>query len=71
MSDQYEVQEFTLIDGWINNWSGDEGPLTFDSPEEAQAELDSFFEEISEAVSLGHMDEEYDPNNFRIVKISS
>jgi len=43
---KYEVQHYTLCDGWRNTWTicenGIEKPHVFDSEEEAQAELDEF-----------------------------
>ena len=36
---KYEVQTYTLCDGFINTWSDDdEGPVQFDTQAQAQAE---------------------------------
>lgn len=47
----YEVQHYTVNQEWVNLWTAwddieGEQPQTFDSVEEAQAELDKFFNNI-------------------------
>lgn len=73
---KFEVQHFTLCDGWINTWIiGEEGqaeqPQIFDSKEAAQAELDEFFRDIAEEIAYGERDEDdsYDRSEFRIVEV--
>ena len=63
---KYEVQTYTLVDGWVNCWTtfegnGEEYPTTFASIEEAQQELDDLREEWPAAM----MDE------YRIVEVES
>lgn len=70
----YEVQENCLFGGWTNTWSyedwaGKDIPTTFDTKEDAEAELDWFFQECQEAVDSGNMTDIPDRNDFRIVKI--
>ena len=55
---KYEVQHYTLCDGWTNTWTisdenGIEQPEVFDNEEEAQAELDAFFQEVEEEIQSG------------------
>ncbi len=73
---KYEVQHYTLCDGWINTWSiYDENdnpiPSVFDTKEEAQAELDDFFEDIQTDIDSGFRDKDhgYGRDEFRIVPI--
>jgi len=71
---RYEVQQDTVSEGWINNWTEENNdgipqPMTFATPEEAQAEIDDLIESVQEAVLAGDMTKEYDPNDFRIVEI--
>ena len=44
---KYEVQHYTLCNGWTNTWTicedGIEKSHVFDNEKEAQAELDEFF----------------------------
>lgn len=67
----FEVQEYTLCDGWINAWTEgiDELPSQFETREKAQQELDDFLFDQHEAVLQGCMVEDYDENNYRIVEI--
>ena len=70
----YEVQENCLFGGWTNTWSyeDDNGvtiPTIFDTREDAEAELDWFFQEMQEAFESGNMPDVPDRNDFRIVKI--
>ena len=71
---KYEVQENCLFGGWTNTWShedwaGKDIPTTFDSKEDAEAELDWFFQECQEAVKSGNMEDVPDRADFRIVKV--
>jgi hypothetical protein len=80
MSNQkWEVQ--TLFSyGWDNVWENvwndydddnNTTPVTFDSPEEAQAELDDMFNDVAEAVARGDMDTMYDRDDYRIVPVGT
>ena len=49
----YEVQHYTLANGWKNDWSYDEGDgvfriETFATRDEAEAALDEFFADLAE-----------------------
>lgn len=77
MNTHYEIQTFTLCDGWINTWfiidkDNSETPETFASEAEAQQALDEFLREIQEEIDAGHRlpDEGYSPDDFRIAAIS-
>jgi magnesium-transporting ATPase (P-type) len=72
--DEYEVQEHTLC-GWENTWTtydddDNEVPSTFTSKQGAEEELKDFFYQCHEAVVDGHMTDEPDPDDFRIVKVA-
>ena len=54
----YEVQHYTLADGWKNTWSYDEGDgefhvETFATRDEAEAALDEFFADVAEDIAAG------------------
>jgi hypothetical protein len=73
---KYEVQQYTLCDGWINCWhiidgNGKETPQVFDTEEDAQAELDEFFADIAKEIFHGERaaNEGYDLSEFRIVPV--
>lgn len=75
MSKRYEVQHYTLCDGWINTWSdydedGNETPSTYDSFEDALNELDSFLDDEQEAFEEGNIESPYDREEFRIVEVT-
>lgn len=74
MTKRYEVQHYTLCDGWINTWSdydedGNETPSTYDSFEDALNELDSFLDDEQEAFEEGNIESPYDRDEFRIVEV--
>jgi len=54
----YEVQHYTLADGWKNTWSYDEGDgvfqvETFATRDEAEAALDEFFADLDVDIAAG------------------
>jgi len=72
----YEVQTYTICDGWVNTWiieyhDGTSEFETFASREDAQAALDEFLAEIAEEIALGmrEADEGYDRDDFRVVPV--
>ncbi len=70
---KYEVQHYTLCDGWTNTWTIYENeiekPHVFDSAEEAQAELDEFFQDIENEIQAGErkFSESYNREDFLVV----
>ena len=80
MQKRYEVQTWTLCDGWINTWSisqeaGDniftDVPETFATREEAQQALDEFLSDIQSEIDAGQCsaDEGYDAEDYRIAEV--
>jgi hypothetical protein len=74
--EEYEVQEYTLCDGWTNTWTtydddGNEVPSTFLTKQDAEDELYDFFYQCHEAVEDGNMEDEPARENYRIVKVES
>jgi len=65
----YEVQEFNLCGGWINNWSDENGSSYFESREAAQNELDSFLADCEQDFNEGFMPDYPDSEEFRIVEL--
>jgi hypothetical protein len=66
---KFEVQEYTLCDGWVNTWSDDEGATTFNSEAEAQDELDEYLRDMLQEVEAGNMADAPDREEFRIVEV--
>jgi hypothetical protein len=71
---KFEVQEYTLCDGWVNTWThtqdGSDEPVYFNSEADAQTELDWFLHDILQEVEAGNMADVPDKNTFRIVEVS-
>ena len=70
----FEVQHYTLCDGWINTWTdiidGKDVSSVFNSFDEALACLDEFLTDTLDAFVDGNLSDSYDRNDFRIVKIN-
>jgi hypothetical protein len=70
----FEIQHYTLCDGWINCWSyedddGETIPTTYDTFEEAQQELSDFLNDSEYEYQIGNIDTRYDASEYRIVQI--
>ena len=72
-SKKWAVEHYTICDGWANTWSvedtdGNTKQHVFDSREDAQSELDEFFEDIESEIATGarSADEGYERAEFRI-----
>ena len=67
---RYEVQEYTLFDGWINTWSDEDGvPSTFITEHEAFAELFAFMADMKSAYIRGDVVDVPSMEDFRIVTV--
>ena len=66
----FEIQTYTLCDGWVNTWTDDDVLVTFDTYEAAQAELDDHLADLAHAVENGHMDD-YSADDYRIVRVTA
>lgn len=76
MKTKFEVQEFCLCGGWTNNWSHEDWagktiPTTFDTKEDAEAELAYFFNQMEESVKNDEIEDMPDREDFRIVEIKA
>jgi len=77
MTPRYELQTWTLCDGWVNTWSvsdeAREAPETFATREDAQAALDEFLRDIQDEIDAGQReaDEGYDLADFRIEEVAA
>jgi hypothetical protein len=70
---KFEVQHYTLCDGWINTWSdGETGePTLYDSFEDALEELDQFLLDEEEAYLCGNIEDKYQRSEFKIVEVQN
>ena len=62
----FEVQTWTICDGWQNCWTENDEPLLFETPHEAYTALAEFFEDLSHA----HMTDAYSVEDYRVVEIT-
>ena len=71
----YEIQEFCLFGGWTNTWSHEKNgktiPTTYDTEEDAEAELKYFFKQMRKAVKDGEMEDVPDTEDFRVVEVGN
>ena len=70
LKNEYEIMQYSLCDGWINNlYDGNDDPYVFSTLEEAIAELQEEFNDWQAAMENGDRGEDdgYDVSNFQIV----
>ncbi len=62
----YEVQHYTICDGWINTWRDEQdNAITYDTEASAHRALEEWFEEMQEERDI---EERYDESEFRVVR---
>ena len=73
---KYEVQHYTLCNGWINCWTvidenGNEMPQYFQTKADAEQELQEFFADIAHEIESGErsFEEGYSKDEFQIIEI--
>lgn len=55
--------------GWDDaDWHEDDKPLRFSTREEAEAEIESFIEDMNEAYEAGNVEEPYSREDYRVVE---
>lgn len=69
---KYEVQHYTLCQGWINTWheyddDNNEIPIVFDTYEDAAEELSQHLHDCDMAYKRCDIESPYHPSEFRIV----
>jgi len=74
MTIKYEVQHYTLCDGWINTWhlcheDGTDELEYFDSLEDARLALDEFLADEELEYEAGNIESPYERDEFRIVEV--
>ena len=71
---KFEVQHFTLCDGWVNTWlnwdkHGNVTPDIFNSYADASMALDEFLDDELYEFNQGNIDSMYEIDEFRIMEI--
>lgn len=69
---KYEIQHYTLCDGWINTWSDAETgePTIYDSYDQARDDLADFLDQEAQSYFNGDIESRYQADEFRIVEVS-
>lgn len=73
---KFEIQHYTLCDGWINTWTvtnedGTEEPETFDSYNDAWDSLIDFLQQEDQDYFNGYIESRYTADEFRIVEVKN
>ena len=71
---KYEIQHYTLCDGWINTWTienedGSTESEYFETKEQAISALADFLDEENRAYLNGYIESPYDIQEFRIEEV--
>lgn len=69
MAKFYEVQEFTVADGWINTWASPENWAYYTSESDAWADVEYHLGECEIAVKAGRMIDAPARDSFRVVEV--
>ncbi len=69
----YKVEMRLLVGwsdaGWTIEYDSGPRPMRFSSREKAQAEIDELIADVKKAVEAGDMEDEYDPDDYRVVEV--
>jgi hypothetical protein len=66
---KYEVQHYTLCDGWVNTWHVNDELEYFETFEDAIIELDCFLADTQEDFEAGYLESPYKRSEFKIVEV--
>ena len=68
----YQIETFTLCDGWVNTWQDDNGtPIVFTTEVAALAELNEFLHDVESAYINGDIATPYDACEYRVSKLGA
>ena len=67
---QYQIQEWTMMQGWTNCWTDDsQQPVTFSTISQAEQELALHISDLRLAWECGEVEDEPDRADYRIVEV--
>lgn len=66
----YEVQTWTMMQGWINCWSIDDVPEVFSTKTEAEDALRFHLRDLRAAWERGEIEDEPTPEDYIIVEVA-
>jgi len=67
----FQIEQFTVCDGWINPWHDDGKLLVFKTRAEAILELAEFFSDMAEDYEAGFLSDPVNRNDYRITEIKT
>lgn len=67
---KYEIQTFTLCDGFVNTWNENDKPLTFKTRSDAELELKIHLQDMREAWECNEIEDEPNPEDYRIMEVA-
>lgn len=65
----YQIETFTLCNGWTNTWHEDDKTLVFKTEYAAIGELNDFLKDAEDAYLNGDLDSPYNACEYRVTKI--
>lgn len=65
----FQIETFTLCDGWVNTWTTDDKPEVFATYESAVRALAEFYSDMAEDYEAGFLEDLINPKEYRIVKV--
>jgi hypothetical protein len=66
----FEVQHYTLCDGWVNTWLDcEDNPIRYRTYAEARRDLDKFLDDTQADYEDGHLYSPEDSEDYRIVSV--
>ena len=71
MMKQYEIQEWTMMQGWTNCWTDEnQKPVMFSTISQAEQELALHISDLKLAWECGEIEDEPDRADYRIVEVT-
>ena len=64
----YQIETYTLCQGWINIWADDDVPVIFDTYVAASADLAEYLAVLAHALKVGNLDD-YRADDYRFVSV--
>ena len=67
----YQIETFTICDGWVNTWTNDDKPEVFATYSDAVRALAEFYSDMAEDYEDGRMATPINPKEYRIVEVKN
>ena len=67
----FQIETFTLCDGWVNTWTTDDKPKTFARYADAVWALAEFYSDMAEDYEAGFLEDLVNPKEYRITEVKN